>query len=81
MGAGSLRIGGVQSGDSGLYSCRATNAEDSVDSEAVLTVLGERGSLGTRLVLIGAVPFYYYRENNGLTMRSVTDDLIFSTGT
>ncbi|XP_061190970.1 neogenin-like isoform X3 [Saccostrea echinata] len=38
-GAGSLQIFNVQKSDAGTYSCRPSNMEDSIDSEATLTVL------------------------------------------
>lgn len=37
-GQGSLRIDGVQEQDAGSYTCRAINHEDSIDSDAMLTV-------------------------------------------
>lgn len=40
-GQGSLRIDGVQGKDEGEYTCRAINAEDSVDEAVILTVQGE----------------------------------------
>lgn len=40
-GQGSLRIDGVQGKDEGEYTCRAINAEDSVDEAVMLTVQGE----------------------------------------
>ena len=40
VGAGSLRIDSLESEDAGLYTCRATNMEDSIDAEATLSVLG-----------------------------------------
>lgn len=40
-GQGSLRIDGVQEQDGGSYTCRASNLEDSLDTEATLKVQGE----------------------------------------
>ena len=40
VGEGSLRIQRILEDDSGLYTCRATNAEDAVDASAVVSVLG-----------------------------------------
>lgn len=40
-GQGSLYIGRLEGSDSGLYTCRATNMEDSLDADAMLRVLGE----------------------------------------
>ncbi len=40
VGQGSLQIDALQQEDRGTYTCRATNAEDSVDAEATLTVHG-----------------------------------------
>lgn len=40
-GQGSLRIDELQEQDAGLYTCRAMNAEDSIDADVVLRVLSE----------------------------------------
>lgn len=40
-GQGSLHIGRLEGSDSGFYTCRATNMEDSLDADAMLRVLGE----------------------------------------
>lgn len=40
LGTGTLLITKVQVEDAGIYTCRAQNAEDSIDAEASLTVLG-----------------------------------------
>lgn len=42
-GQGSLYISSVTEADAGTYICRATNLEDSVDTEATLTVHGMYG--------------------------------------
>ena len=41
VGQGSLRIDNIIETDAGLYTCRATNSEDSVDADASLTVHGK----------------------------------------
>jgi hypothetical protein len=41
VGQGTLRIDGVVEGDMGIYTCRASNLEDSVDAYTVLKVLGK----------------------------------------
>ena len=42
VGGSSLRVSPVNGYDSALYTCRAFNAEDSVDADATLTVHGIR---------------------------------------
>ena len=44
-GQGSLRIETVKEEDSGTYTCRATNMEDSEDAVATLTVHGNENIL------------------------------------
>ena len=41
MGQDSLRILNALEGDSGTYTCRATNEEDAVDADAAVTVQGQ----------------------------------------
>ncbi len=41
VGSGSLQISTIQENDAGVYTCRAINLEDSIDSDALLTVLGK----------------------------------------
>ena len=40
VGHGSLRIDALNPQDSGTYTCRATNEEDSIDAVAMLSVHG-----------------------------------------
>ena len=41
LGSGTLHIREVRTEDAGTYTCRAYNAEDSVDADATLSVLGK----------------------------------------
>ena len=41
-GQGSLRIDALSPEDSGAYTCRATNKEDSIDAVAMLSVHGKQ---------------------------------------
>jgi len=38
IGRSSLRIDGAEEEDAGLYTCRASNLEDSTDAHALLTI-------------------------------------------
>ena len=40
LGQGSLQIKTVVESDAGIYTCRFTNQEDSVDADAALSVSG-----------------------------------------
>ena len=46
-GQGTLKVNNVQEEDEGSYTCRATNQEDSVDTEATITVQGKIKHLPT----------------------------------
>lgn len=41
VGEGTLRIDGLMEEDGGQYTCRASNLEDSIDSDVTLTVQGD----------------------------------------
>ena len=41
VGEGSLRVDGLMEEDGGQYTCRASNLEDSIDSDVTLTVQGD----------------------------------------
>ena len=55
-GRGNLQIHNVNESDSGMYSCRAENMEDSVDADAELKVVGKTMCLGMNSV-VGKVTF------------------------
>lgn len=51
VGSGSLRIDSLQLEDAGLYTCRATNQDDSIDAVATLTVHGGTHAPSAALIL------------------------------
>ena len=73
VGQGSLQIQNVQASDAGSYTCRATNLEDSVDADAILTVHGKPNEILYNFALqkhslCSNCFFAYYNGTVGITV-------------